>query len=40
MDTTPLEWPEEHIGENRTDPAVATLNVTPDLERELIEAQN
>jgi hypothetical protein len=38
MDTQPLEWDDEQPGENRTDPAVATVNVSPDLERDLVEA--
>lgn len=38
MKNEPLEWKKEHAGENRTDPAVALLNVTPQTERELVEA--
>lgn len=40
MTTEPaaIEWVETLDGEQRQDPAVATVNVTPELERELVES--
>lgn len=34
METDPQEWKEIHIGENRTDPAVQLVNITPEQDYE------
>lgn len=34
----PIEWVEILDGEQRSDPAVASLNVSPETERDLVEA--